>query len=124
MTDHTVDFFVELERDVWEALVNGDGEADRRLLSDDFVGVYPHGIEGRGAHAAHLASGPIVARYTMGDTRIRVLAADTVLLTYRADYQPIVDGVVGDEATMFVSSIWCRRETMWRNVFSQDTPAA
>jgi len=33
-----------LEQQVWEALKNGDINADADLLSDDFLGVYEYGL--------------------------------------------------------------------------------
>ena len=36
-----------LETEVWQALVDGDADADARLLSADFVGVYPDGFSSR-----------------------------------------------------------------------------
>jgi hypothetical protein len=123
MTDDRLDRYVELETRVWEALVSGDADADRRLLSADFLGVYPQGFEGRDEHAVHLANGPIMSAYEISDARLVDLADDTVLLAYRADYRPVVEGVVGREETMYISSIWCSRGGEWSNVFSQDTPA-
>lgn len=122
MSDHPLDFFVRLETEVWETLVAGDPEVGRRLLSSDFLGVYPQGFEGRTEHAAHLADGPVMESYAIGDARVVELAADLVLLAYRADYRPVVDGEPGAPATMYISSIWCRRDDAWVNVFSQDTP--
>ena len=124
MTDDRVEHFVGLETGVWEALVAGDAAADRRLLSADFLGVYPQGFEGRIEHAAHLANGPVMAGFAITDARLVELADDTVLLAYRADYRPIAAGVQGVDETMYISSIWCHRGDEWLNVFSQDTPTA
>jgi hypothetical protein len=44
-----------------------------------------------------------------------------VLVTYRADYRrPTAAG--NESESMYVSSLWCRREDRWLNVFSQDAP--
>ena len=115
--------FVRLETEVWQALSRGDAAADSRILADDFLGVYPSGFADRSEHADQLNDGPTVANYTLSEARIRVLCDDTVLLCYRADWQKIGAGAVGDTETMFVSSIWCQRDGGWVNVFSQDTPA-
>jgi hypothetical protein len=116
-----VDEFLELERNVWDALVAGDSAADRALLSEDFVGVYPNGFADRDGHAGQLNEGPTVATYELHDARIVVVSNDAVLLTYRADYRRPTGA--GDESeSMYVSSMWCRREDRWLNVFSQDTP--
>ena len=121
--DTNLDTFIELETQVWEALRRGDGEADTRLLSDDFLGVYPSGFANRSDHAGELADGPTVAGYELHDARIMVLSDDDVLLAYRADYDPVSSGVRGARATMYVSSLWCRRASRWVNVFSHDCPA-
>ena len=47
MREHDIEQFIRLEREVWEALANGDGQADGRLLSDDFLGVYNGGLADR-----------------------------------------------------------------------------
>ena len=47
--EHDIEQFIRLEREVWEALANGDGQADGRLLSDDFLGVYTVGFADRAA---------------------------------------------------------------------------
>jgi hypothetical protein len=116
-----VDELLEMERAVWDALVAGDSAADSALLSEDFLGVYPSGFADRDGHAGQLNDGPTVATYELHDARIVVVSDDAVLLTYRADYRrPAASG--NESASMYVSSLWCRREDRWLNVFSQDTP--
>lgn len=124
MTELTVESFVELEIDVWEALVRGDANADAHLLSEDFLGVYPTGFADRSAHAGQLEQGPTVADYALSEARIRVLSSDSVLLSYRADWRRRVPSGSADLETMFVTSVWCHDGDRWQNVFSQDTPAA
>ena len=86
MSEHDIEQFIRLEREVWEALANGDGEADGRLLSDDFLGVYTVGFADRAAHVAQLADGPTVSEFSLGEARLMVLADDMVLLAYRAQF--------------------------------------
>ena len=116
----SVDFFVRLETAVWDALVGGDAQADRALLSDDFVGVYPTGFADRVDHAAQLDDGPTVSEFDIVSPTIRSFTEDHVLLAYEAQYRRSPDS--GPER-MYVSSVWSRRENEWVNVFSQDTPA-
>ena len=47
VSEPSVDEFVRLETRVWQALVDGDPEADARMLSDDFLGVDPAGFSDR-----------------------------------------------------------------------------
>ena len=63
MSEHDIEQFIRLEREVWEALANGDGEADGRLLSDDFLGVYTVGFADR-RDVAQLANGPTVSEFS------------------------------------------------------------
>jgi hypothetical protein len=118
---HDIEQFVALETQVWEALVRGDGEADGRLLSDDFLGVYTVGFADRSAHVAQVGSGPMVNEFALSEARLMVLADDMVLLAYRAEFDR-----PGDDAqqSVLISSIWQERDGSWVNIFSQDTPAA
>jgi len=110
-----------LEAEVWDALVSGDAAADERMLSDDFVGVYSTGFAGRSDHVEQLADGPTVAEYRVSDERLVVISPGAALYAYRADYRR--PGAAEWE-TMFVSSLWCRRDGGWVNTFSQDTAAS
>lgn len=121
MRQHDIEQFIRLETEVWQALADGDGDADGRLLSHDFLGVYTVGFADRGAHVAQVASGPTVIDYTLGEARLMVLADDMVLLAYKAEFtRP------GEAATesVLISSIWQERDGSWVNIFSQDTPSA
>ena len=112
---------VVLETMVWDALQRGDADADRRLLADDFLGVYSSGFAGRNDHAGQLEGGPTVASFELHEPRMLELGDDHMLLSYRADYQRLVGGVAQPGETMYVSSLWSRRAGEWVNVFSQDT---
>jgi hypothetical protein len=120
MVDMTTERFLELETRVWEALCAGDAAADAALLSGDFLGVYPTGFAGRAEHTGELADGPTVAEYALHDARTLVVTDDDVLLAYRAEYRRAAGAA---PETMYVSSLWSRRDGTWRNTFSQDTPA-
>ncbi len=114
-----LDEILSLEKQVWAALVDGNAQADRALLSPDFLGVYPSGFANRDDHVGQFADAPTMARYELSETRLRVLTQDVVLLSYRADYQR--PGSEKAEA-MLISSLWERRHDVWVNSFSQDTP--
>ena len=124
MDEPGLDFFVALETQVWEALVNGDADADRALLTSDFLGVYTTGFATRSEHAAQLANGPTMASYAIREARLIRVSPTNAVLCYRADYQPIQDGRPAGDQTMFISSLWTERDGRWLNSFSQDTPAA
>lgn len=120
----TLEELLTLETSVWQALLDGDGDSDARLLSQDFLGVYPTGFADRAAHAAQLVDGPTVAWFELHDARVITLTDSAALLVYRADFaRPSTTGTPVADA-MYISSLWCRRDDCWVNVFSQDTPAA
>ena len=114
------DVLIDLEAQVWRALVEGDLGADHRLLAPDFVGVYPTGFADRDDHIGQLADGPTVRHFEMSEPRVLLVADDTAMLSYRAEYQRV--GQSAATESMYVSSLWCRRNGDWVNVFSQDTP--
>ena len=110
------------ETAVWEALRSGDQEADRALLAEDFLGVYPTGFIGRDDHVAELDAGPIVVDYEILETRHLPVGPDAALLAYRVRFRPTAEA---EPVTWMVSSLW-RREPDGSvvNTFSQDTPVA
>jgi hypothetical protein len=120
MTTTTLEEILRLETGVWSALAAGDAVADAALLAEDFLGVYPTGFAARSDHTGQLLGGPTVAGYELTEVRLVELSADVVLLAYRARFVPAAETA---PRTMYVSSVWQRRDGRWRNVFSQDTPA-
>jgi hypothetical protein len=117
------DFFVALERRVWQALTDGDSHADTKLLDDQFLGIYASGFASREDHAAQLAHGPTVASFSIHEPRLLTLASDVVMLSYRASFSRPGGVNAGLVHTMYISSIWRHRDAVWLNVFSQDTLA-
>jgi hypothetical protein len=114
-----LEHFVDLEGKVWNALVAGDQDADRTLLAHEFVGVYPSGFAGRDDHVGQLADGPTVSEYSIDRPILITVTDDAALLAYEARFRRTADA---DQETMYVSSLWCRRDGRWVNTFSQDTP--
>jgi hypothetical protein len=117
-------FFVALERRVWQAMADADIEADTNLLDPQFLGVYASGFASRDDHAAQLVNGPPVGGFSIHEPRLLPLAADAVMLSYRATFTRLGKGNAASPQTMYVSSIWWQRGATWVNVFSQDTLAS
>ena len=107
------------EKQVWQALIDGDAGADHALLRPDFTGVYPSGMSGRAGHVAQVRDGPSISSYRLSELRAFAVGKAHAMLCYRADFTRA--GSVADEA-MYVSSLWQREGQGWRNLFSQDTP--
>lgn len=123
MTHLDVDFFVQLESNVWAALASGDVAADEQLLAEDFLGVYSSGFAGRAEHVGQLTSGPTVRSYALSQARICVLAEDLVILSYLATWSPQGSASHTMPERTFISSIWKAQDGVWQNIFSQDTKA-
>ncbi len=118
-----VGFFLGLETQVWDALIAGDAEADDRLLSDEFLGVYGTGFAGKSEHVGQLAAGPSATSYSLSQAKLCVLGEDIVLLAYLARWRRPTSPSDEIQESMYVSSIWKRSDGDWRNLFSQDTKA-
>ena len=93
------------------------------MLSDDFLGVYPTGFADRTSHMEQLIEGPTVAAFALHDARMLVVSESAVILSYRAEFERPSASGVSEPERMYISSLWCRRDGEWLNVFSQDTPA-
>ena len=116
----TLAFILGLERQVWEALKSGNREADARLLSDEFVGLYASGVGSKEEHVGQLDGGPTVVAYEITDPQLLILHEDMAMLIYRAKWwRP---GKV-DPTVYYISSIWQLSDQGWMNIFSQDTEA-
>ncbi len=116
-----INFFLSLEKQVWEALKNGDIEADSALLSDDFLGVYESGLSTKKDHIAQLQAGPIVSDYKIKHAQMLQLGPKIVSITYSATVSFVKKEVQSTQHLYFITSLWAYRENNWINIFSQDT---
>jgi len=110
-----------LERQVWEALKNGDVNADDNLLSDDFLGVYETGISSKEDHLEQLRNGPVISSYEIGSAQLIRLGPEIVSLTYSATAIFLKNEAQDTQNLFYITSIWARRLNKWVNIFSQDT---
>src|SRR5574341_682346 len=97
--------FVRLETQVWRALADGDADADRRMLSDDFLGVYPSGFADRKSHVEQLIHGPTVASFALHDARMLAVSESAVILSYRAEFERPTSTVASGVQSMYVRSL-------------------
>ena len=123
MESYNIEKFLQLEIEVWDALVTGDIEADIRLLADNFLGVYDNGFSGKNEHTSQLQNGPTVAHFNLSEAIIQVLSEKVVLLSYRADWVRFENASENNMESMYVTSIWKSSDGTWKNIFSQDTLA-
>ena len=119
--EYDLNFFVGMERQVWEALKNGDVNADANLLSDDFLGVYEAGISSKEDHLEQLRNGPIISSYEIGSAQLIQLGPEIISLTYSATAIFLKHKAKDTQNLFFITSIWARRLNKWVNILSQDT---
>lgn len=108
------------ETQVWEALAHGDREADNRMLSDDFLGVYSDGFADKADHVGQLQHGPTIKSYELSNQKVIRLGEGFAMLCYQATFRRMTRP---SSETMYVSSLWKRAGSSWLNIFSQDTPS-
>jgi hypothetical protein len=118
---YDLNFFLGLEIQVWEALKNGDKNANSRLLSDDFLGVYETGLGSKEDHLELLRNGPIISCYEIGSSQLIQLGPEIASLTYSATAKLLRNEGEDTQVLLYITSIWARRLNKWVNIFSQDT---
>ena len=118
---YDLNFFLGLEIQVWEALKNGDKNANSRLLSDDFLGVYETGLGSKEDHLELLRNGPIISCYEIGSSQLIQLGPEIASLTYSATATFLRNEGKDTQVLLYITSIWARRLNKWVNIFSQDT---
>lgn len=118
-TADILDQVTACEKAVWQALVDGDADADAAALADGFLGVYADGFADKSSHGGQLADGPTVQEFDLQHFTLTTAGPDHALLSYHARFQR----VGGASEAMYVSSLWQRQGAGWINLFSQDTPA-
>lgn len=121
LLQYDLNFFIALEKQVWEALKNGDVNADANLLSDDFLGVYEDGLSSKEDHLEQLRNGPVISSYEIGSAQLIQLGPEIVSLTYSATAIFLKKRTQDTQNLFYITSIWARRLNKWVNIFSQDT---
>ncbi|GLP87597.1 nuclear transport factor 2 family protein [Tritonibacter mobilis] len=85
--DHLLQDLTSCERQVWDALVQGDAVADAALLCESFLGVYGTGFAGKADHTGQLEHGPTVQTYELSQLTARALGPEYAVLSYHARFQ-------------------------------------
>ena len=118
---YDLNFFLGLEIQVWEALKNGDKNANYNLLSDDFLGVCETGLSSKEDHLELLRNGPIISCYEIGSSQLIQLGPEIASLTYSATATFLKNEEQDAQVLLYITSIWAHRLNKWVNIFSQDT---
>jgi ketosteroid isomerase-like protein len=116
MTD---DFFVSLEKRLWQALLSYDYAAFAALLADDVMLVATDGA--RRTKAAYLQRLPQFkfGPCTQSNFAVVQLGPDAATVNYIADISGISKGEEM-QARLCISSTWVQRHNIWQIIFTQD----
>ena len=94
------------------------------FLSDDHVEIHSYGITGKAAVVAGVRSPACqVQAYSLGPFTAARVAADAILLTYRAE-QDTSCGGQKVPSPVWATSLYVKRGGKWLNVMYQQTPLA
>lgn len=121
-TDPVETELVALETQSWVAWKNHDTMFYDRFLSADHVEMQGAGPVGKASVMEGVASGCEVKSYTLGPMRFTRLAADTALLTYRAEQDTLCEGQKA-LSPVWATSLFVRRDGVWKNALYIHSPA-
>lgn len=114
---------VSMERQLWEAWKNKDGNTFQRLLSADSIGVGRGGVDNRAAIIRDISGSDCVVRsYSFDNIQVTMLDRNTAILTYKAMQDATCGGQV-IPPSVWASSVYVRRNGRWQAAFHQETPA-
>jgi len=112
----------DLESRSWVAWQTHDAAFFEGFLSPDHVEVHGYGIVGKPAVVKGVGDGGcVVRRYSLGPFSLTPVAADSVLVTYRAE-QDTLCGTVKVPSPVWATSLYVKRAGKWLNVLYQHTP--
>jgi len=117
-------FFIDKEKEVWEALKHNDKAADSRLLADDFVGLYDTGFATKSDHVKQMDDKDSIGSYNLQDAKVLHLSPEMALLLYKATCKGSGEWEEFCSLPKYVSSLWAVRSGQWVALFSQDTTTA
>ena len=114
---------VQLETDSWKAWKSRDAEFFKSFLSDDHVEVGRNGVADK-ARVLEAVGSPqcVVESYDVDRFTLKVISADTALLTYHARQSTKCNGVAVPSPA-WASSLYVKRGGRWLNVMYQQSPA-
>jgi ketosteroid isomerase-like protein len=103
--------FGNREAAVWEAVKNKQVDAIKRVMTDDYVGVYDSGANGRDDELKAISS-QTLRSYRVDDLKVHRIDPANVIVTYKA----VVDGDMNGKSvsgTYNTMSVWHRVGNRW-----------
>lgn len=114
-------FFIEKEKEVWEALKHKDKAAANRLLADDFAGIYDFGFFNKSEWVKQIDEQYTVDDYTIMNPKVLHPSPTTALLLYTSTCKGTGAWADYCSNTSRISDLWVERNGEWFDLFSQDT---
>jgi ketosteroid isomerase-like protein len=110
------DTITRLEREVGDALARCDGEALRRFLADDFIGINPMSIEMTKADLLAQIGSPDYEPESIVNEVLRVrVFGDVAVVTARGIAKGTYKGQRADMMFLY-TRIWAKRHAVWQAV--------
>ena len=114
---------VDLETQVWKAVVEKDGSAISRLFDDNYIEVT---LEGQRVEKAEVvASSPQIDdihEYRIESPKIISFDGHTLLLNYHLTIDGTIRGAAIEPRERWATSIWSNRSGRWSCSFFQQSP--
>jgi hypothetical protein len=111
-----------LEEEMWRANREGDSAFYDRMLRSDATLVSKYGVATKQEIVPLIQANrnPFI-RTALSDQRVIEINAGSALITYRADYTALVEGVGEVDHSVLASSVYAREGDEWKSVFHQQS---
>ena len=116
-------FFLNKEKEVWEALKHKDKAAAAPLLADDFVGLEDTGFSTKSEWLKQFDEQYSVDAYAIEDLKLFRPSPTTALLLYKSTCKGTGEWADLCSRPLYISDFWVERNGQWFDLFSQDTQA-
>lgn len=111
----------QLEKEMWRANREGDGDFYDRVVREDALTVSKHGVAGKADIVPNVTrnENPFL-KTDLSHLKVVQISEDSALVTYKATVTALID----DEQQKFqvlATSVYAREDDEWRSVFHQQT---
>ena len=110
-----------MERKLWEHFKNKDKPGLAALLDDEFR-QFEEGLSAFGDKKAEVNAVDEfeLVSYTLSDFTVKLLGANTALVTYIAQYEGKSGGEASKAKSVF-AEVWVRKGNEWKDLYMQET---
>lgn len=122
MQDELKETLTAKEKEMYEAIKNGDLDTFEANLADNYTGIYETGISEREQELENLGN-LTIRSYELSDIQLMQPAEGVAILTYTLNGS----GTFGEEefnGTYYCSSTWIMEGDQWKGLLHTETEAA